>query len=79
MGGAAPIRTSARRSSSVQIAAHGLAVEAGRLELAHDHPDVLLAEVLPAMTRNRDNDAGFVAKATMARGLAAEFGEAVLD
>ena len=66
------------RLSSVEIAAHGLPVEARRLKLAHDHADVLLAEVLFAVTRNRYDDAGLVAKAPMARSLAAEFGEAVI-
>jgi hypothetical protein len=37
---------------------HGVAVEPRRLELAHDHADVLLAEVLFAVTRKR---AGFMA------------------
>jgi hypothetical protein len=66
------------RLSSVEITAHRVAVEACRLQLTHDHADVLLAEVLFAVTRNRDDDAGCVAKAPMARSLAAEFGEAVI-
>jgi hypothetical protein len=49
------------------------------LKLAHDHAYVLLAEVLFAVTRNGDDDAGFVAKAPMARGLAAQFGKAVIS
>jgi hypothetical protein len=31
------------------------------------------------MTRNRDDDAGLVAKAPMARSLAAEFGKAMIS
>ena len=65
--------------SSVEIVAHGVPVEACRLKLAHDHAHVLLAEVLFAVTRNTDNDAGLVAKAPMARGLAAQFGKAVIS
>jgi hypothetical protein len=64
--------------SSVEIATHGVPVEACRLKLAHDHADVLLAEVLFAVTGNRDDDAGFMAKAPMARRLAAQFGKAVI-
>jgi len=64
--------------SSVELAPHGLAVEPGRLELAHDHADVLLAEVLLAVTRNRDDDTGVMAKTPMARSLAAEFSKAVI-
>ena len=63
---------------SVEIAAHGVPVEACGLKLAHDHAHVLLAEVLFAVTRNSDDDAGFVAKTPMARGLAAQFGKAVI-
>jgi hypothetical protein len=59
--------------------AHRVAVEACRLELAQDHAEVLLAEVLSPVPGNRDDDAGFVAEATMARCLAAEFGKAVID
>ena len=62
----------------VAITAHRVAVEACGLELAHDHPEVFLVEVLFPVTRNRDHDAGFVAEAPMARSLAAEFGEAVM-
>jgi hypothetical protein len=58
---------------------HCVAVEACVLELAHDHADVLLAEVPSPVPRNCDHDAGFVAKAPMARSLAGEFGEAVID
>jgi hypothetical protein len=65
-------------SSSVELTTHGAAVEPRRLELAHDHADVLLAEVLLAMTGNRDDDTGFMAKTPMARGLAAEFSKPVL-
>jgi hypothetical protein len=65
--------------SSVEITAHRVAVEACVLELADDHADVLLAQILSPVTRNRDHDAGFVAEAPMARGLAAEFGKAVID
>jgi hypothetical protein len=68
----------ARPLSSAEITAHCVAVEACVLELAHDHADVLLAEVLSPLTRNRHEDAGFVAEAPMARGLAVEFGEAVM-
>jgi len=68
----------AHPSSSVEIAPHGVAVKACRLKLAHDHADVLLAEVLSAVTRNRNDDAGFMAKAPMARSLAAELGKAVI-
>ena len=50
----------ARRLSSVEFTAHCVAVEACRVELAHDHADVFLAEVLFPVTRNRDHDAGFV-------------------
>jgi hypothetical protein len=39
---------------------------------------VLLTEVLFAVTRNSDDDTGLVAKAPMARGLAAQFGKAVI-
>jgi hypothetical protein len=53
----------AHRLSSVEITMHGVAVEPRRLELAHDHADVLLAEVLFAVTRKR---AGFMAKTPMA-------------
>jgi hypothetical protein len=65
--------------SRVEIAPHRVAVEACGLELAHDHPDVLLAEVLSPVTRDRDDDTGFVAEAPMACGLAAKFGKAVID
>jgi hypothetical protein len=65
--------------SSVEIAAHRVAVEACGFELAHDHADVFLAEVLSPVTRNRDHDARFVAEASMARCLAAEFGKVVID
>jgi hypothetical protein len=65
--------------ASVEITAHGVAVEACALELAHNHADVLLAEVLSPVPRNRDHNAGFVAEAPMARCLAAEFGKAVID
>lgn len=65
--------------SSPEIAAHCVTVEAGTLELAHDHADMLLAEVLSPVTRNRDHDAGFVAEAPMTRSLAGEFGKAVID
>jgi hypothetical protein len=68
-----------RQSSSVEIAAHRVAVEACGLELAHDHADVFLAEVLSPVTRNRDHDAGLMAEAPMARSLTAEFGKAVID
>ena len=68
-----------RALSSVEITAHRVAVEARRLKLAHDHADVLLAEVLAPVTRNRDDEAGSMAEATMARSLAAEFGKAVID
>ena len=64
---------------SVQLTADRVAVEARRLELAHDHPDVLLAEVLSPVARNRDHNAGFVPEAPMARSLPAEFGKAVID
>jgi len=47
--------------------------------LAHDHADVLLAEVLSAVTGKRDHNAGFVAEAPMARRLGAEFCKAVID
>jgi hypothetical protein len=67
------------QSLSVEICTDRLAVEACGLELAHDHADVFLAEVLPSMTRNRDHHAGFVAEAPVARSLAAEFGKAVID
>jgi hypothetical protein len=65
--------------SSVEITAHRVAVEACVLELADDHADLLLAQILSPVTRNRDHDAGFVAEAPMTRSLAAEFGEAVID
>ena len=65
--------------ASVEITAHGVAVEACALELAHNHADVLLAEVLSPVPRNRDHNARFVAEAPMARCLAAEFGKAVID
>jgi len=68
-----------RPLSSVEITAHGVAVEACRLKPTNDHADMLLAEVLFAVTWNRDDDAGFVAKAPMTRSLAAEFGKAVID
>ena len=64
---------------SVEITAHRVAVEARPLELAHDHADVLLAEVLSPVPRNRNHNPGFVAEAPMARCLAAEFGKAVID
>jgi hypothetical protein len=48
-------------------------------ELAHDHPDVLLPQVLSPVTRNRDHNAGFVAEAPMARSLATEVAEAVIQ
>jgi hypothetical protein len=67
------------QSSSVEIAAHRVAVEACRLQLAHDHADVFLAEVLSSMTRDRDHDARFVTEAPMARSFATEFCEAVID
>ena len=67
-----------RPPSSVELPVHGVAVE-GCLKLPYDHADVLLAEVLFAMTRNRDDDAGLVAKAPMARSLAAEFGKAMIS
>ena len=63
---------------SVELATHGVAVEPRRLELTHDHADVLLAEILLAVTRNRDDDAGWMAKAPVARSLAAKFGKAVI-
>jgi hypothetical protein len=47
--------------------------------LAHDHANVFLAEVLSPVPRNRDHHAGFVAEAPLARGLAFEFGKAVID
>jgi hypothetical protein len=49
------------------------------LELAHDHADVLLAEVLSPVPGNRDHDAGFVAEAPVARSLPGEFAKAVID
>jgi hypothetical protein len=42
-------------------------------------PTCFLAEVLSPVTRNRDHDTGFLAEAPMARSLAAEFGNAVID
>jgi hypothetical protein len=63
----------------VEITANRVAVEGRRLSLAHDHTVVLLADVLFGVTWNRDDDAGFVAKAPMARSLAAEFGKALID
>ncbi len=57
---------------SVEIATDRLAVEACDLELAHDHADVFLAEVLSPVTGDRDHDSGFVAEASMARSFAAE-------
>jgi hypothetical protein len=65
--------------SSVEIAAYRVAVEPCGLELAHDHANVFLAEVLSPVPRNRDHHAGFVAEAPLARGLAFEFGKAVID
>lgn len=64
---------------SVEITAHGVAVETRHFELAQDHPDVLLAEVLFAVTGNGYDDSGFMAKTPMARSLAAEFGKAMID
>ena len=65
--------------SSVEITSHRVSVEACGLELPHDHAHVLLAEVLAPVTRNRDHDAGFVAEAPVARGLATELDKAVID
>ena len=65
--------------SSVEITAHRVAVEACVLELADDHADMLLAQVLSPVTGKRNHDAGFVAEAPMARSLAAEFGKAVIS
>jgi hypothetical protein len=64
--------------SSVELTTHGVAVEPRCLELAHDHADVLLAEVLLSVAGNRDDDTGFMAKTPVARGVAAEFGKVVL-
>jgi hypothetical protein len=72
-------RTQSPQLSSVEITAHFVAVEACGLELADDHSDVLLTEVLSPVTRNGDHDARLVAEAPMARRLAAEFGKAVID
>jgi len=58
--------------------AHRLAVEACGLELTQDHPEMFLAEVLSPVTRKGDHNTGFVAKAPVARRLAAEFGKAVI-
>jgi hypothetical protein len=68
----------ARPLLSVEITAHRVAVEACPLELAHDYADVLLAEVLAPVTWDRDDDAGFVTEAPMARSLAAEFAKAMV-
>jgi hypothetical protein len=65
--------------ASVEIAAHRVAVEACGLELADDHADVFLAEVLSSVTGNGDHDSGFVAEASMARSLAAQFGKTVIE
>ena len=62
----------------VELATHGVAVESCRLELTYNHADVLLAEVLLAVTRNRDDDTGVVAKAPMASRLPAEWGKAMI-
>ncbi len=67
-----------RPFASVEIPAHRVAVEACRLELTHDHADVLLGEILSAVARNRDDDAGFVSKPPMARSFAAEFDKAMI-
>jgi hypothetical protein len=39
------------RLPSIQVTTHRVAVEACSFELAHDHPDVLLAEVLSPVTK----------------------------
>lgn len=76
---AVPLPLSRPQLSSVETMTHRVAVEARVLQLAHDHADVLLAEVLSSVPRNRDHNSGFVAEAAMARSLAAESRKAVID